>query len=322
MSSTYTNFCGIDIGKNGFVVHLKNYETTYKYKNNRLGFQKFFRQHEEFLKGSLVVLETTGGYERACLEFLLNKDISVHRANTRLVKNFVRSLGQNAKTDALDAKALSLYGYERWERLAIFQKVDKRQEELKLLIERRQDLKCMLVQEKNRYQSPLNKGLLGGIKEVMNCLEDQINKLEEKINALIDGCEILTRKKKILRTIPGIGDVTAISLLGLLPELGTLNRKQVASLCGVAPFPKESGERKYYCRTYGGRRNLRPILYMAAMGARRKKGGALASFFERLTQNGKRPLVALVALMRKIVVIANAKIKEDFAQSTFLENHS
>ena len=103
-----------------------------------------------------------------------------------------------------------------------------------------------------------------------------------------------------------------MTLLGLLPELGQLNRKQVASLCGVAPYARQSGEKSCYRRTYGGRRNLRPVLYMAAMGARRKKGSELALFFERLEKKGKKPMVALVAIMRKIVVISNARIKEEF----------
>ena len=98
--------------------------------------------------------------------------------------------------------------------------------------------------------------------------------------------KIYLAKKEILMTVPGVGSITAISLLGLLPELGQLNRKQIASLCGVAPYAKQSGEKSGYRRTFGGRRNLRPILFMAAMGARRKKESELASFSERLTVPG------------------------------------
>jgi len=264
---------------------------------------------------SLIVLEATGGYERDCLDFLLEKDIAVHRADARKVKNFVRSFGQNAKTDALDAKALSLYGYERSERLTLYQKPSDRQKALQSLIERRQDLTQMLVQEKNRYQAPLNKSLRSTIKPIIKCLEKQLVNVEGLIDKLICECKILTRKKEVLRTIPGFGEITANTVLGLLPELGQLNRKQIASLCGVAPFPRESGGKKQYRRTYGGRRNMRPILYMAAMGAKRKKGSSMEAFFNRLTQNGKRPIVALVAVMRKIIVIANAKIKEAFYEA-------
>jgi len=246
---------------------------------------------------------------------LPDNNYNIHRADTRKVKNFIRSFGQHAKTDNLDAKALSLYGYERQDRLSLYQKVDKNHEELKLLVERRQDLKQMLVQEKNRFQAPLNKAIQAGIKAVISCFEEQINNVEESINKIIDVNKDLSRKREILMTVPGIGPTTAASLLGLLPELGQLNRKQVASLCGVAPYAQQSGAKSGYRRTFGGRRNLRPILFMAAMGARRKKESELASFSERLTKNGKKPMVALVAIMRKIVVIANARIKEEFSDS-------
>ena len=312
MESLYNNFIGIDIGKSEFVSFLKSDDKTNSYKNNRQGFKKFLNDHKDDLAHSLVILETTGGYEKACIDFLLDNNSAVHRADTRKVKNFIRSFGQHAKTDNLDAKALSLYGYERQDRLSLYKKTDKSHEELKLLIERRQELKQMLVQEKNRLQAPLNKPISQGIKTVISCFEKQINNIEKSMNEIIDKNQDLTRKKEILMTVPGIGPTTAVSLLALVPELGQLNRKQVASLCGVAPYAQQSGEKCRYRRTYGGRRNMRPILYMAAMGARRKKDSQLALFFERLTKSGKKPLVALVAIMRKIVVIANARIREEF----------
>jgi transposase len=312
MESLYNNFIGIDIGKSEFVSFLKSDDKTNCYKNNRQGFKKFLNDHKDDLAHSLVILETTGGYENACIDFLLGNNAAVHRADTRKVKNFIRSFGQHAKTDNLDAKALSLYGYERQDRLSLYKKTDKSHEELKLLIERRQDLKQMLVQEKNRLQAPLNKPILSGIKTVITCLEKQINSIEKLTDAVIDKNKDITRKREILMTVPGIGPTTAVSLLALVPELGQLNRKQIASLCGVAPYAQQSGEKCRYRRTYGGRRNMRPILYMAAMGARRKKDSELALFFERLTKSGKKPLVALVAIMRKIVVIANARIREEF----------
>ena len=178
MQKIYTGFCGIDIGKNSFVAHLKGSEWTYEYENNLTGFQKFFSLHKDALVNSLTILETTGGYERDCLDFLLENDIAVHRADARKVKNFVRSYGQNAKTDALDAKALSSYGYERSDRLPIYQKPSKRQRDLQLLVERRQDLTQMLVQEKNRYQAPLNKSLRSTIKPIIKCLEKQLVNVE------------------------------------------------------------------------------------------------------------------------------------------------
>lgn len=312
MRNLYNDFVGIDIGKSEFVSFLNSGSKANCYKNTHEGFQKFFDDHEERLTQSLVVLETTGGYEDACLNFLLDKNVAVHRADTRKVKNFILSLGQKAKTDSLDARALASYACERQDRLNLYQKADGLHEELKLLVEGRQDLKQMLTQEKNRFQAPLNKSLQGGIKAVIDCLEQQVKNIDESVNEIIESNKTLSEKRDVLRTVPGIGAVTANTLLAFLPELGQLNRKQVASLCGVAPYARESGEKYRYRRTFGGRINLRPVLFMAAMGAKRKKQSQLFSFCERLEKKGKKPMVVLVAIMRKIVVIANARIKENF----------
>ena len=170
MQSVYNNFIGIDIGKSEFISSLNKHDKINSYKNNHKGFQKFFSDHKPHLANSLVVLETTGGHESACLNFLLDNNVAVHRADARKVKNFIRSFGQNAKTDNLDAKALSLYGYERQERLNLYKKTDKSHDELKLLVERRQDLKQMLIQEKNRFKAPLNEPLQPSIKAVIEFL--------------------------------------------------------------------------------------------------------------------------------------------------------
>ena len=318
MQNLYSSFLGIDIGKREFVSHLMKDDKAKTYQNNRNGFKKLVQEYSDALPHGLIVLETTGGYENRLLNYLLDNDIAVHRADTRKVKNFIRSFGQHAKTDSLDAKALAQYGYERHSMRLRVEKTNEKEEELRLLVERKADLTQMLVQEKNRYQAPLNASLRSGIKTVIACFEKQIKNIVSKINKIIDESDSLTRKKNLLLTVPGIGEVTAASLLGLIPELGSLNRKQIASLCGVAPFANQSGSKSFYRKTYGGRRNIRPILYMAAMGARRKKGSALALFFEKLIEKGKKPLVALVAVMRKIIVIANAKIKEEMLASEVL----
>lgn len=322
MQNLYSSFLGIDIGKHEFTTHLKNDNKTKSYQNNKQGFKSFVNEHSVSLVKGLVVLEPTGGYESSLLSYLLAKDIAVHRADTRKVKNFIRSFGQQAKTDAIDAKGLAQYGFERQNILPLFEKPKENEQTLKLLVERRADLKQMLVQEKNRYQAPLNTVLRSGIKRVITCLEKQMSDIENQINKIIEEDSVLARKKNILMTVPGIGDLTAALLLAFIPELGQLNRKQVASLCGVAPFAKESGSKSCYRKTHPGRRNLRPVLYMSAMAARRKQGSELAAFFERLIKNGKKPLVALVAIMRKIVVIANAKIRDKMLTMGEISNES
>ena len=132
------------------------------------------------------------------------------------------------------------------------------------------------------------------------------------MNKLFSEDQNLAQKEQILRTIPGIGPLTGKMVLALLPELGQLDRKKIASLSGLAPHSKQSGSKIWYSPTRGGRRNVRPILFLSAMAARRAKGTELSEFYERLVKDGKKKMVALTAVMRKIIVIANARIRDEF----------
>lgn len=316
---SYQGFVGIDIGKNEFVVGSNSCKTTKSFSNDDTGHTAFIAEYRSVLSQSLTVLEGTGGYEKELLLRLVENGLAVHRADTRKVKNFIRSFGTFAKTDAIDARALAHYGQERHSRLNLFQLQSKSEEMLRLLVERRIDLTKMLTQEKNRHQAPLNKPLKRSIATVIKCLEKQVAALEEKMDELIAADLELTQKEKILRSVPGIGPITAKSVLALIPELGTLDRKKIASLCGLAPHTKQSGLKTWYTPTRGGRRNVRPILFLSAMAARRSKGTELSRFYENLIANGKKKMVALTAVMRKIVVIANARLRDGFylkAQNT------
>jgi transposase len=306
----YLAFVGIDIGKYEFVVAEYKAKKTHTYQNNESGWSDFFQDYFSLIKSGLVVLETTGGYENGLVIFLVEKNIAVHRADTRKVKSFIRSFGQKAKTDSIDAQALASYGSERHEKLKLFIPINNTQNTLKILEERRQDLKQMLVKEKNRLKAPLNGPVLENIRVVINCLERQIEDISSKLDSLITADPSLVKKQEILRSIPGIGEITSRALLSLLPELGHLDGKKIASLCGVAPHTRQSGTKIWYSRTFGGRRNLRPILYMAAMAARKTKKTTLREFYERLVSSGKKKMVALVALMRKIIIIANARLRD------------
>lgn len=305
----YHSFIGIDIGKNEFVTALHGEKSVRSYQNTAQGNADFLSDYRAILSTSLVVLESTGGHENAVLLFLVNAQIDVHRADTRKVKSFIRSYGQKGKTDKIDALALASYAQERQHLLTLFKPQNLNQTRLKSFEERRLDLKQMLVQEKNRAKSPLSQHAIKSIRAVIACLEEQIEEVVSQMKEIVESDEAISRKKSTLKGIPGIGETTANTLLALVPELGHLNGKQIASLCGLAPFPKQSGTKTWYSRTNGGRRNMRPILFLAAMGARRTKT-SLADFYERLVKAGKKKLVALVALMRKIVVIANARIRD------------
>ena len=305
----YNSFVGVDIGKFSFFVAVYNQKQTKEYANDTIGIKAFMQDYHKYLSKGLCILETTGGYEMRVLLTLCEKGYAVHRANTRKVKHFIRSFGNAAKTDKLDSKALALYGYERGERLDCFTPQSKQALVLYELVQRRQDLKRLLVAEKNRLQAPRADFIKKSCQAMIEAIAEQVKLVTAELNTLIEQDLVLKAKKEILKTVPGIGDITANELLILLPELGTLSRREIASLAGVAPMANESGTFKGYRATGHGRSDIKPILFMSAMAAR-NSNTPLKSFYNRLIESGKKKMVALTALMRKIIVIANARIKE------------
>ena len=309
MMTLYDNFVGVDIGKFSFVIAVYNQKQVKEYDNDAVGINLFIKDYHKYLSKGLCILETTGGHEMRLLLTLCDKGYAVHRANTRKVKHFIKSFGNAAKTDKLDSKALALYGYERGERLDCFLPQSKQTLALYELVQRRQDLKRLLVAEKNRLQAPRAELIKQSCQVMIDTITEQAKLITEQINLLIEQDPVLKAKKEILKTVPGIGDITANQLLVLLPELGTLNRRQIASLAGLAPVANESGTFKGYRATGYGRCDIKPILFMSAMAAR-NSNSHLKDFYNRLVEKGKKRMVALTALMRKIIVIANARLKE------------
>lgn len=305
---SYNNFIGIDIGKFNFVVGIHGQKTTKEYENTSVGIEQFIQDFESELPKALTILEPTGGYELKLLLRLCEQNFAVHRAHTRKVKHFIRSLGNAAKTDKLDAKNLSLYGFERSNTLEKFTVGSQDAMKLYELSQRRKDLKHMLIAEKNRLKSPRVDFVSSRIKASIAFLENEMGIITSEIESLIKENAILTEKKKVLKTIPGIGNLIANDLLILLPELGRLSRREIASLVGLAPIAKDSGKLKGYRRTHHGREGIKPMLFLAAMAARNSKSH-LKIYYENLLNRGKNKMVALTALMRKIIVIANARLK-------------
>lgn len=306
--SLYNNFIGIDIGKFNFVVGIHEKKSTVEYENSASGMNKFIEEYKDILNDSLIVVEATGGYELEFIYTMLSSNYKVHRADSRKVKNFIRSFGGMAKSDALDAKALAKYGFERWKELKLFIPSSSSDIELYQLVQRREDLVAMLVAEKNRLESAGGGMVKKTVKIMITTIEKQIGSITEQINEIIDGSPELKQKLEILKTIPGIGNVVAFELLVLLPELGKMDRRKIASLAGVAPRANESGKFVGYRRTGHGRFGIKRMLFLAAMAARRSHSN-LKEFYEKLITKGKKKMVAMMALMRKILVIANARVK-------------
>lgn len=306
----YHSFIGIDIGKKDFYLALHGESNVTPYPNNKKGFALMVKRLKAQLPDSLVVLENTGGYEAKLISYLLARDIKVHRADTRKVKHFIRSTGRLGKSDNIDALGLARYAKERHHELDLYQELEENAKKLLMATNRREELKQILVQEKNRLKAPDNEHVKDSHITLIHFLEQEISKVEQVQKSLIALDKELQNKVNLLKDeIDGVGEVTAINLISTLPELGTLNRRKIASLAGTAPHPYESGNKIGYRNVRGGRGNVKRILFMAALTASRSKG-KLGQFYKRLIANGKKPMVAMTALMRKIVVIANAKIKD------------
>lgn len=307
---TYSYFIGIDVSKDSFeVADASQAAKPQRYSNSRQGFAAFAVEHSEILPQALVVLEATGGYETALLEYLLQQGISVHRAATLQSSAFIRSLNPHRKTDDSDAKALAIYARERASQLALATLPSEAMQQLAALQARREDVLQMKVAEQQRLGHPSYARCRERVQKMLEVLLEELADLEEEINRRIADDPALSQRREIMQTVPGIGSQTSLTLLAAMPELGSLTRRQAASLAGLAPHPRESGKHHGYRQTRGGRKAVKKALFMAAMAAARGKS-ELADFYKRLTQNGKKPIVAIIATARKIITIINARLKK------------
>lgn len=259
------------------------------------------------LAPSLVLLEATGGYERACARALHAAGLPTRVVNPRQTRGFARSQGTHAKTDRLDAQLIARFaatGQLQPRRSA--RAVEQR---LSALVRRRQDLVADRRAEQTR-RLQAEPEVAASLDRHLNWLADEIRSLTQDIAAVIASDADLTARDRQLRSIPGVGPVTSATLLGEVPELGSLSHKQIATLCGVAPLNQDSGQHRGQRRIYGGRVRVRPALYMAA-GAAVRSSPVLAAYADRLRQAHKPPKVLRVALMRRLVVCANALLRDD-----------
>ena len=263
----------------------------------------------------LAVCEPTGGHEHVLLAELMAAGIACHRVDALKVKAFIRSFGTLAKTDASDAKALAQYGKDRWERLSLFLPPAADRRMLTALVARREDLVAIKVAEQNRSKGPADKVIKASLAAMLKAVVGQIEAIEAEIKALIEKSPQLRAAFRHMQSLPGVGAVIAATLLAHMPELGTLQRRQAASLAGVAPHANDSGQFKGHRTMRGGRSQVRRHLFMAALAASRAKG-PLHDTYQRLVQNGKKRIVAIGALMRKIIVILNAKLRDLNAQQS------
>lgn len=298
-------YIGCDVGKSRIVVFDSASSTTIEIDNTPHAVAAFAQTLDPCC---LVVCEATGGYEAALLSAMVSAGVPVHRADARKVKAFIRSFGTLGKTDVIDAKALARYGQERDTLLARWQPSSKQRDTLQALVLTRADLVRQRTAMANRLQAPNASLVRHVLRPVLRCLERQTAKVEQEIAALIAADGDLGAASATLQSIGGVGPTTAATLVALMPELGRLSNRQAAALAGLAPHPRQSGRHDGYRSTRGGRPEVKRALFMAALSACRHDR-ALRVFYQRLIAQGKKKLVALTAVMRKIVVIGNARLR-------------
>lgn len=255
----------------------------------------------------LIVLEATGGYEAAVAAALATAGLSLAIVNPRQVRDFAKALGKLAKTDKIDAAVLAQFAEAI--RPAAQALPDEQARELDGLVTRRRQLVDMLVAEQNRLRIAATSGMRKSLGDHIEWLKKQIKDVDSDIGKAIRETPIWREKDDLLQSIPGIGPVTASTLLSSLPELGTLDRRKIAALVGVAPFNRDSGRMRGQRSIWGGRANVRSVLFMAATSAVRHNP-VLAALYERLIAAGKAKKVALIACVRKLLTISNAMLRD------------
>jgi transposase len=254
-----------------------------------------------------IVVEATGGYQRAVVAELVNAGHQVAVANPRQVRDFARGLGILAKTDRIDAYVLARYSQQAEPRTVA--QVSEKAAELEQLVVRRRQLVQLQTAETNRKHASSSKSVRTSIQQVIVVLRKQIDQLEQQILALVESDDDWKDKMDRLGSVPGVGPVTAASLLAELPELGQVNRQEIAALVGVAPFNRDSGRFRGKRSIWGGRASVRSVLYMAALTAR-THNPILRDFAKRLEAAGKPFKVVITACIRKLLTILNTILKD------------
>lgn len=302
----HERYVGIDVSKDWIDIAYNNH--CYRVIQKQDDIDKALIEIKK-LDPFLCVVESTGGYERLIVDRLHVAGIQTHIAHPLKVRHFAKAKGLLAKTDKLDAYMLASYGAFLG-RNARITKPDSFQQKLQDLQSRYEQLKMMLHAESCRYSSCIHESVREDVKQSIEFLETRIEKITSEIQELIKIDEELTSKQKILQSMKGVGKITAQTMLIELPELGKLTRKQIAALVGVAPILQESGKKRGRARIQQGRSNVRKTLYMAALvGSRHNE--PLKSFYSKLVNAGKPKKVALVAVMRKMLVILNAMLRDN-----------
>lgn len=305
MTTRHSIVLGIDIAKNSLDAHLLPDGRSWHVKTDPTSLAKWVKQLPDGI--DLAVMEATGRYHNMPATALAKANIPLAIVNPKRVKGFAKALGQQAKTDAVDARTIARFG------LAVQptprKLPDEAQALLAELVTRRLQLLDFHKAEECRLKTTTTKSIRRDIVASIRWLDKQIKKIEQQIDERIQNSPIWLVNKQLLLSVPGIGPVNAYALIALMPELGAISGAEIAALLGVAPFPNESGKWKGKRYIRGGRANVRTVFFMAALAAS-QHNPVMREFYLRLLAKGKAKKAALTAVMRRLIVILNAIIRD------------
>ena len=299
-------FVGIDVSKSSWDVTILPEDRSFSIRVDEGATQRLIEQLGT-PASTLVILEATGGFERQLVADLIDAGWSVAVVNPRQVRDFAKALGRLAKTDRIDGDVLALFGQRMQPRPAT--RTPEKQRELDALVTRRRQLVAMRSTERTRQKQVFHKAAQRSVESLLRMLGRQIAGLEKAIAKLVESDDAWRAKRDVLESVPGIGSTTSTTLIAELPELGQLNRQQIASLVGLAPFNHDSGQFRGQRRIRGGRTDLRNVLYMATLTAQRCND-KLRAFAQRLHEQGKPFKVVITACMRKLLTILNVMVRD------------
>ena len=296
---------GVDVGKAFLDIYIHEKEIHWQEENSEAGVKRILKRLS-YYDVERLVMEATGRYEFNLAEAAYTKNIPVCIVKPLLVRRFAGAMSQLAKTDKIDARIIALFAV--MVKPQISPQKSKNLIAIKGLIARRRQLMGLRTQELNRIKI-MGKTLETSCKRIIKCLDLEIARMEKGLAKHVKDQAEWTSKQMILKSVPGVGDTLVYTLLADLPELGDLNKNQVAALVGVAPINKDSGKMRGKRRVQGGRASVRTVLYMATLSAT-QCNPVIKAFYKRLVAQGKHKKVAITACMRKFITILNAMVRD------------
>ena len=297
-------YVGIDVAKANMDVAIYPSGQQWSFSNDDKGINQAVTRLRE-LSPELIVMEATGDIELPLTAALTVAGLPMVVVNPRQVRNFARAMGRLSKTDTIDARVMAYFAATVQPKPRPMP--DAQTQELSAILARRRQVIEMIVAERNRL-GVANEAVREGIQDHITWLEKELADVDNNLTRIIQKSPLWKEKDELLRSVPGVGPVLSVTLLADLPELGTLNRRQIAALVGVAPLNRDSGTFRGKRRVWGGRAKVRAVLYMATLVATRHNA-AIRAFYQRLYTAGKEKKVALTACMRKLLTILNAVIR-------------